>query len=300
MRFFSSRLRTSTISGDEERRETGVSDCSLFPIAHTMNSIKAANQVLQRTSEYMSAGLVRSQPAWYKAVAYNPPKYAFDKKVRAEVLEKIKQEEITSLNAINEKLHNGFYVTRIKNRNIKAKKLLGAQTLTFIEDDLRLLFYKQHPWELADPKNLIENENTLGNENFDWSHLRQWGKKLDGESVVQRTMYLLNHTEQSLLECYEQAKFEYYRLKIEDETEMNIAREESEMLGAVYPKTAIEKGFEKEQEVLTKWKKDALEQTKIMDAKFSNKDSSSTSSADTAAPTEEALTEEEILNKLKL
>lgn len=265
-----------------------------------MNSIKTANQVLQRTSEYLSAGLVRSQPAWYKAVAFNPPKYSFDKKVRPELLENIKQEEVSSISAISDKINNGFYVTRIKNKGSNTKQLLSGQKLNFIEDDLRLLFYKQHPWELADPKNLIENENTLGNENFDWTHLRQWGKKLDGESVVQRTLYLLENTEQTLLQCYEEAKFEYYRLKIEDETEMNIAREESEMLGAVYPKTAIEKGFDKEQEVLAKWKNDAVEQTKIMDAKFSNKDSSATASADTTASMEENLTEEEILNKLKL
>lgn len=265
-----------------------------------MNSIKSANQVLQRTSEYLGAGLVRSQPAWYKAVAFNPPRYSFDKKVRSEVLQKNKEEEISAISAISERINNGYYVTRIKNKGVNAKKLLGAPKLTFIEDDLRLLFYKQHPWELADPKNLIENESALGNDMFDWSHIRQFGKKLDGESVVQRTMYLLDSSNETLLTCYEQAKFEYYRLKIEDETEMNIAREESEMLGAVFAKTAIEQGFEKEQEVLSKWKQDAIEQTKILDAKFSNKDSSATASADTTAKVETNLTEEEILNKLSL
>ncbi|GAV30093.1 hypothetical protein PMKS-003599 [Pichia membranifaciens] len=102
------------------------------------------------------------------------------------------------------------------------------------------------------------------------------------------------------LEPSEAAKFEYYRLKIQDETEMNVVREEGEMFGAVYPKTAIEEGFDKETEVLQKWKTDAVEQTKILDAKFSNKDSSATASADTTAENETALTEEEIFNKLKL
>lgn len=270
-----------------------------------MNSIKSANQVLQRTSEYLSSGLISSQPAWYKVLAYNLPRHSINKTINLETLEKIKSNELSTINNINEKLSNGFYATKVKfskkNNSISHNALLKSQKLHFIEDDLRLLFYKQHPWELADPKNLVENEHNLGNESFDWSHLRQFGKKLDGESVVQRTLYLMNNEDKTLLDSYEQAKFEYYRLKIQDETEMNIAREESEMFGAVYPKTVIEEGFEKESEVLEKWKSDALEQTKILDAKFNNKDSSATSSSDTTTTeTEKPLTEEEIFKNLKL
>lgn len=266
-----------------------------------MNSIKSANQVLQRTSEYLSSGLVSSQPAWYKVLAYNTPRHAFNKKVRMDVLEKNKSEELSTIKDMSEKLENGFYITRVKvQKKGNVNNLLKAQKLQFIEDDLRLLFYKQHPWELADPKNLVENEKNLGNVNFDWSHLRQFGKKLDGESVVQRTLYLMESENQSLLESYEQAKFEYYRLKIQDETEMNIVREESEMLGAVYPTSVIEEGFEKESQVLEKWKSDAIEQTKILDAKYNNNDSSATASADTVESVEEVeLSEEEIFNRLK-
>lgn len=265
-----------------------------------MNSIKSANQVLQRTSEYLSAGLVESQPAWYKPLAFNPPRHAFNKTVRPEILENAKAKELSSINEINDKMSTGFYITRIKGGKHanNVKNLLKIQNLHFIEDDLRLLFYKQHPWELADPKNLIENEHNLGNANCDWSTLRQFSKRLDGESVVQRTLYLLNNENKSLLESYEQSKFEYYQLKMEDEADMNISREEGEMFGAVYPKTEIEKGFEKESEVLAKWSVDAVEQTKILDAKFSNSGSSATSSADTTEPSKETkqLTEDEILN----
>lgn len=264
-----------------------------------MNSIKAANQVLTRTSEYLGSGLVQQQPAWYKALAFNPPKNAFNRQVRLENLEKIKSEEISTISEVNEKLANGFYVTRAKVSQKNPKKLLKAQALHFLEDDLRLLFYKQHPWELADAKNLVENEYNLTNEKFDWSRLRQYGKKLDGESVVQRTLYLKDVEKLPLLEAYEKAKYEYYSLKIEDETEMNIAREESEMCGAVYPSNVIEQGFEKESQVLAKWHLDAVEQTKILDAKLNNNDSSATSSSDTSASVGKELTEDEILAKIK-
>lgn len=267
-----------------------------------MNSIKSANQVLQRTSEYLSSGLVSSQPAWYKVLAYNTPRHAFNKTVRMEVLEKVKSEELSDIRNMNEKLANGYYITRIKAQKKKnIGSLLRSQQLHFIEDDLRLLFYKQHPWELADPKNLVENEHNLGNDNFDWSHLRQFNKKLDGESVVQRTIFLLDNENKTLLEAYEQAKFEYYRLKIQDEADMNISKEEGEMFGAVYPKTLIEEGFDKEAEVLQKWKQDAVEQTKILNAKFNKNDSSATSSSDTAADdAQPLLTEEDILKQFKV
>lgn len=265
-----------------------------------MNSIKAANQVLQRTNEYIGSGLVRNLPAWYKVLAFNPPRHAFNKTIRPEVLEQRKQEEISSLKEMNEKLDTGFYATRIKTqKKDPVNKLTRSQQLKFIEDDLRLLFYKQHPWELADPKNLIENESNLGNDKFDWSHLRQFGKKLDGESVVQRTLYLVETEDKTLLQAYEQAKSEYYRLQIQDETEMNICREESEMCGAVYPTTIIEKGFAKEAEVLAKWKLDAMEQTKIFAAKHSNSDSSATSSADTTLHKKTELSEDDIFKALE-
>lgn len=264
-----------------------------------MNSIKAANQVLQRTSEYLGSGLVSSQPAWYKALALNSPKLAFNKKVRMETLKKVKGEELNSLKDMDEKLSNGFYITRIKAaKKADVKSLLASEKLTFLEDDLRLLFYKQHPWELADPKILIENEANLGNANCDWSHMRQYGKKLDGESVVQRTLFLKETTDMSLLECYEDAKYEYYRLKMQDETEMNVAREASEMFGAIYPQTMIEQGFEKESEVLEKWATDAIKQTEILSAKSNNKDSSAKISADINAPTENLLTEDEVFERL--
>lgn len=288
------------VSGDEETINPGrLENTSKAAFINTMNSIKAANQVLQRTSEYLGSGLVSTQPAWYKALAFNSPKLAFNKKIRMETLGKTKAEEVSSLKDIDEKLSNGFYVTRLKaSKKADVKSLLASQKLRFLEDDLRQLFYKQHPWELADPKLLIENEANLGNRNCDWSHMRQYGKKLDGESVVQRTLFLKENSDMSLIEAYEEAKYEYYRLKIQDETEMNIAREESEMFGAIYPQTMIEQGFEKESEVLQKWAADAVKQTDIMSAKTSNKDSSATASADINATTEQSLSEDEIFASL--
>ncbi|GME74809.1 unnamed protein product [Ambrosiozyma monospora] len=189
-----------------------------------MNTAKGATEVLKRTSDYLKSGLLSSEPSWYKVLAFHPPKYDFPKSIRPEVLQEIKQQELTQLP--NSTTKNGdFFVTRIK-PSLFEGDLIRPQKLKFVEDELRDLFYKQHPWELADPKSLIENEHTIDLAKLDWSTMRQYTKILDGESVVQRTLYIAKTSDKSLLEAYEQAKFEYYRLKILDEAERNVTREE--------------------------------------------------------------------------
>ncbi|VEU23503.1 DEKNAAC104755 [Brettanomyces naardenensis] len=277
-----------------------------------MNAIKSAGEVLGRTSEYLESGLVRKQPSWYKVLAYHPPVNNRTKTIRPHVLKKIKEEEVEALRRILSH-HKGdlFYKTRLK-PNQMVSNFLKPQKLHFIEDDLRDLFYRQHPWELADPKSLIENEHAVNLEVLDWSTMRQYTKKLDGESVVQRTLYLVNKEKKSLLDAYEQAKYEYYRLKIEDETETNVSEEQSEMFGAVYGKSLVEYGFDKEMTVLTKWKKDAVEQTRVIEAKRANSsagglarqenkdlEAEAEGEEETAEGEEEPTSEEDLLQELR-
>jgi small subunit ribosomal protein S23 len=48
------------------------------------------------------------------------------------------------------------------------------------EDQLRKEFFRDHPWELARPRIVLE---TTGKdfEKYDWSKIQQIGKKLGGE-----------------------------------------------------------------------------------------------------------------------
>lgn len=235
-----------------------------------MNAIKNAGQVLERTSQYLDSGLVTKQPSWYKVLAYHPPMFNNVKTAKVQLLKKIKGEEDKNYSAVlNTEKTNKFYKTRLTPKQMNAD-LLKPEKLRFAEDDIRTLFYKQHPWELADPKVMNENERNLDIGKLDWSTMRQYTKKLDGESVVQRTLYLVRIQNMSLYKAYEQSKYEYYRLKIEDETEINVAAEQSEMFGAVYNKSAIEYGFDKEMTILSKWKKDAIALTKVIEAKRAN------------------------------
>ncbi|ODV86895.1 hypothetical protein CANARDRAFT_27260 [[Candida] arabinofermentans NRRL YB-2248] len=268
-----------------------------------MNTSKGAHHVLKRTSDYLKSGLVENQPSWYKVLAYHPPKKDSQKTVRLDTLRQVKESEpVLDSSSSQIKQGSNFFKTRLKPSEFR-DVLLKPKKLEFIEDELRNLFYKQHPWELADPKSLIENDHSMDADKLDWSTMKQLTRKLDGESVVQRTLYLTKTKDMPLIESYEQAKYEYYRLKIEQETEINVTKEEQEMYGAVFGKSNIDYGFDKESEVLAEWKKQAIEQTRIMEAKLGSNSASSGSEVDFAgaeAESEDAIfSEEDIYRELE-
>ena len=63
----------------------------------------------------------------------------------------------------------------------KASRLFQPQQLVYEEDELRTQFYKDHPWELARPRMIIEMDGKDA-QKYDWSKgLRQPGMPLCGE-----------------------------------------------------------------------------------------------------------------------
>lgn len=63
----------------------------------------------------------------------------------------------------------------------KPKKLYRPQAISYPEDALRTSFYKDHPWELARPRVVLELDGK-DYQHCDWSKgLRQPGVPLTGE-----------------------------------------------------------------------------------------------------------------------
>lgn len=63
----------------------------------------------------------------------------------------------------------------------KPKKLYRPQRISYPEDALRTTFYKDHPWELARPRVILESDGK-DYQHCDWSKgLRQPGLALTGE-----------------------------------------------------------------------------------------------------------------------
>lgn len=232
-----------------------------------------ATQVAQRTQHLLQAaassrGAHIPEPVWFRVVGQHPPTHQLTQKV---VNLQQWQKKAKPL-AKNPK--TGLYVTRHKQKFASsAQHLYRARPLRFFEDKIRSLFYTQHPWELARPKLLVENDGDDAQWQ-DWSSIDQPNKKLDGESVVQRTLYLLKHEAETYpqtnwVAAYDQARNEFYRLRMREEVQLKVAAEEARMFGAVFGQSYIDFGVEQEQAVIDEWMVEATEASKAKRANVS-------------------------------
>lgn len=210
--------------------------------------------VLERTNHYLRSGAISETPAWFNVVAANPPVKNLVRQAN------FKQRKSNNQTLSREKYSQGqFHKTRSEQHRASVYKPVKFQ---FLQDELRQLFYQQHPWELADAKVLIENSGN-DSKSQDWSRIVQLNKKLDGESVVQRTLYLMRSEGVADIEqAYNQARYEYYLVKMKRELEVQVVKEESLSYGSSFKTNVVDFGFNKEAEVIEKWKVDAIEEGK--------------------------------------
>ncbi|CAI6041625.1 unnamed protein product [Clonostachys chloroleuca] len=136
----------------------------------------------------------------------------------------------------------------------KPRNLYRPQQITYPEDSLRSTFYKDHPWELARPRNIVETDGRDA-QRYDWSRgLRQRGMQLSGESVVQRQLWLMENQQMGREKAYDQARREFYRLRQEEEIERRVALEEAKYVGAYFGKSRLDVGLQLENAEYEKWK----------------------------------------------
>ena len=62
----------------------------------------------------------------------------------------------------------------------KASKLFQPQKVTYEEDVLRREFFKDHPWELARPRTILEDTGADSHK-AEWSQIEQPHRSLNGE-----------------------------------------------------------------------------------------------------------------------
>lgn len=236
---------------------------------------KGATGVYERTSRFIKAGVLRETPAWYTIVGSHPP---FNDMTKKQKLFEAGGQKADPTTAMNVKKADGYYKTRHSKSDLKEQhnSIFRVQKLQFVEDQLRDVFYHQHPWEFSRPKTLIENNDADTYKKCDWSHMLQLHKPLDGESVVQRTLWLAANPVEgtssvSLEEAYDAARFEFYQLRMAEEMSSTVSREESELLGAVFPTTHMEWGLKQEAEYIDPWTVAAAEMTQIKESGKSSK-----------------------------
>jgi small subunit ribosomal protein S23 len=148
-----------------------------------------------------------------------------------------------------------------RSRHTKPRHVYTPTPIRYEEDDLRAQFFKDHPWELARPRLLVE---TTGDQHrdADWSKgLKQPGIPVSGESVAQRQLWLLqNIPDITRNEAYDIARKEFYALRRQQEVTRRIAIEEAEHYGAEFGLSSMSIGMTKEDAAYEDWYAWALEE----------------------------------------
>ena len=106
------------------------------------------------------------RPPWYKVMTDYPPSQAF---VRPQAV-----------------LHSETSATTKSGKLRKYKKpskMFMPQTVSYEEDRLRRDFFQDHPWELARPRMVLENDGK-DYQKWDWSKDYQPGRPVNGERCV--------------------------------------------------------------------------------------------------------------------
>lgn len=100
----------------------------------------------------------------------------------------------------------------------------------------------------------------------DWSRIAQPRRTLNGESVVQRQMWLQDNVPgMSPSKAYDEARKEFYRLRLREDVQRLVAQEEALATGAYFHKSALEVGMELEDKQFEEWKAWAINEIQIAD-----------------------------------
>jgi hypothetical protein len=115
------------------------------------------SRVYQTASLLLESQSISQPPPWFNTIRAVPP---------GEIMTRTQP---VQHRAVNPK-------TRIR----KPSKMFKPQLIEYDEDRLRRTFYSDHPWELARPRIVLENDGKDG-QRCDWSHIQQPGRPLNGE-----------------------------------------------------------------------------------------------------------------------
>ncbi|KAK5116727.1 hypothetical protein LTR62_007401 [Meristemomyces frigidus] len=163
----------------------------------------------------------------------------------------------------------------------KASRLFKPLRLQYEEDRLRWEYFNDHPWELARPRVVLENDGR-DHEKWDWSvpldhalrrprsgtvdeegvrldekwdlvRRQQSRRPMNGEAVIQRQKHLIR-TGVPTSTAYDTARRELYTLRHAQETELRVAREEALSTGAFFGPGPNEIGMQLEDKQYENWR----------------------------------------------
>jgi small subunit ribosomal protein S23 len=139
-----------------------------------------ALRVRQTALSQFASGKTSKLPQWVDVVSEIPPAETIVRTRPPQhqlVRQRVKSVEGSS------KPQVVFEVQEKRIKPKKASRLFQPVEIKYEEDQLRREFFRDHPWELARPRVLVESTGK-DFENYDWSRIQQPGKRLDGERCV--------------------------------------------------------------------------------------------------------------------
>ena len=119
-------------------------------------------RVHHTANQLLTADRISNLPSWHNVTGSIPPAQTL---VRTQGILHSKRKNDTSQRKLPVK---------------KASKLFQPTNINYEEDRLRTNFFGDHPWELARPRVILENDGKDYEKN-DWSKLSQPGRPVTGE-----------------------------------------------------------------------------------------------------------------------
>lgn len=221
----------------------------------------AALRVRRRAIADFDTGRTRMKPLWLEVVSDIPPAQVFTRRQPIQhPLTKLRTKTISPLSMSTTQLppRPTTEVTAIKPARSKkrASRVFQPVAIRYEEDELRKRFYSDHPWELARPRVVLE----ISGDNYthrDYSrNVRSPNTHLNGESVVQRQLYLLHNVPDiTESQAYDMARKEFYAHRLREEIERRVAAEEAEAVGADFGSSLNQRSIELENKMYDDWER---------------------------------------------
>lgn len=154
---------------------------SLDCVLGTMGKINLTALRVRKTAlNQFASGKINKLPQWVDVVGEIPPSETL---IRTPPPQHQLVRQRMKTVAGSSKPQVVFEVQEKRRKSKKPSRLFQPLELKYEEDELRQDFFRDHPWELARPRVLLESTGK-DHENYDWSRIKQPGKRLDGERYV--------------------------------------------------------------------------------------------------------------------
>ena len=220
-----------------------------------------ALRVRRRALANLETERTKIRPLWLDVTADIPPAQIFTRQQPIQhPLMKIRRKSIQSPEVsdplLSPPVRTEVTVIKASRTKKKASQTFQPVPIRYEEDELRKQFYSDHPWELARPRVVLE---TSGDDSSlrDYSrNVRSPNAPLNGESVVQRQLYLLHNVPDiSESQAYDIARKEFYAHRLREDIERRVAVEEAEAVGTDFGKSLNQKSIEIEDKMYDDWER---------------------------------------------